>query len=82
MTDIGLDIPAEEVVAEIFGLELKTLRNWATQGYGPTQIPVGRNAFYRKAEVRAWFCTLADKAAAQMKAKNPLRRDFRIDADN
>lgn len=66
---VELNIITEIEVAETFGISIKTLRNWATLGYGPTRVVVGRNAFYGAPEVRAWFQKLTAQAAANMKAK-------------
>ncbi|GAA1243344.1 hypothetical protein GCM10009676_31200 [Prauserella halophila] len=42
-------------VAEYIGVPERTLDTWATRGYGPPYIRVGKHARYRWSEVDKWL---------------------------
>jgi predicted DNA-binding transcriptional regulator AlpA len=42
-------------VAEVLGVEAKTLANWRSRRYGPAYVKVGANVGYRWAAVDAWI---------------------------
>jgi Helix-turn-helix domain len=41
-------------VADRLRVPFPTMNNWATKGYGPPYIKVGRHARYRLSDVIAW----------------------------
>jgi hypothetical protein len=45
----------EEQLAEILGVEQRTLQNWRSQRKGPDYVSVGRRIFYTLEAVRDWF---------------------------
>jgi hypothetical protein len=48
----------EDELAEQIGRTLRTIRRWRALGEGPPWCRVGRQTFYRKQTVRAWFAGL------------------------
>ncbi len=42
-------------LAEELGLTPDTLARWATTGFGPPRVKVGRRVFYRRSAVRKWL---------------------------
>lgn len=42
-------------VAEVLSVPVATLDNWATRGFGPAYVIVGRHARYRPSDVERWL---------------------------
>jgi DNA-binding transcriptional MerR regulator len=47
-------LAGKERVAEILGIEPRTLDNWASAGKGPVYVKVGGHRMYDLADVREW----------------------------
>jgi predicted DNA-binding transcriptional regulator AlpA len=56
---------SDVIVSDIYNLNLKTLRNWRTQGKGPRFYKLGRSVRYDLRDVEEWF-------AAQPKGGNGI----------
>jgi excisionase family DNA binding protein len=49
------DLLTRPEVAEVLRTPIATLHQWASRGYGPRFLRVGRKALYRRADVEAWL---------------------------
>lgn len=50
-------------VSEHLGIPARTLDTWATRGYGPRYVKVGKHARYRWADVENWLDEHTEGAA-------------------
>ena len=66
MTSFGLHHPTQvarhsfglltdEEVAELVGVTIQTLAIWRSNGEGPAYVKLGRQVFYRRADILAWI---------------------------
>lgn len=51
----SLTILTEDDLAEVLGLEPRTIQAWRAEGRGPDFVKLGKSVFYRVADVRAWI---------------------------
>lgn len=47
----------EQQAADLFGLSVKTLRNWRLSGAGPSYLKIGRSVRYCVSDITAWLET-------------------------
>lgn len=51
-------------VAAYFGVPVKTIYVWKSEGKGPRSFRVGKHLRFRPSECEAWLETVADKETA------------------
>jgi Helix-turn-helix domain len=52
---MSFDILTPEDVAALLGVETPTLADWRTHGKGPAYTKAGKNIFYRREDITAYF---------------------------
>jgi predicted DNA-binding transcriptional regulator AlpA len=49
----------EEELAEMIGVEARTLQTWRSNGEGPKFCKLGRSVFYRTSDLEEWISSSA-----------------------
>lgn len=50
-----LDLVEEHTAAEALGLRVSTIAAYRRAGTGPDYVQIGRNVFYRRADLKQWL---------------------------